>query len=160
MARAEIERLGWQVNEQGEARFMSDADQAYSKYERPEEKIPSAMIRVSAKSVAVGVGYSWGDGVLQFQGREYLFSVSGLSLANIGASGFTGVGKVYDLKSLSDFDGTYGGTQATFAVAGGASDITIRNTKGVVIVLSPDQAKQSGTQLSLGAGGVTIKLKK
>jgi hypothetical protein len=79
---------------------------------------------------------------------------------NIGVSGFTGVGKVYDLKRLSDFDGNYVGTQANFAIAGGASDITIRNTKGVVIVLSPDQAKQSGTQLSLGPGGVTLKLKR
>lgn len=158
-ARQEIEKLGWMVEEQAEARLMADADQAYTKYEKSEEKLPAAMIRVSAKSVALGVGYSWGDGTLVFQGREYPFSVTGLSLVNIGVSGLTAVGKVYDMKRLADFSGNYAGTAATFAVAGGASDITIRNGNGVVIVLSGDQAKQSGTQLSLGAGGVNIKLK-
>jgi hypothetical protein len=158
-ARQGLEHLGWQVNEQNEARLLGEGDQAAPSYEKPDEKTPSALIRVSAKSVALGAGISWGDGVLQLQGRQYPFSVSGLSLVNIGVSGFTGVGKVYDLKRLADFDGNYVGTQATFAIAGGASDITIRNTKGVVIVLSPDQAKQSGTQLSLGPGGVTLKLK-
>jgi hypothetical protein len=158
-ARQEIEKLGWKLEEQAEARLMTDADQAYSKYEKPEEKLPSAMIRVSAKSVALGVGYSWGDGTLQYQGKEYPFSVTGLSLVNIGVSGLTAVGKVYDMKRIADFAGTYGGSAATFAVAGGASDITIRNANGVVIVLSGDQAKQSGTQFSLAGGGVNIKLK-
>ena len=158
-ARQEAQKLGWDAQENAEARLMTNADQAYSKYEKPEEKLPSAMIRVSAKSVALGVGYSWGDGTLQYQGKEYPFSVTGLSLVNIGVSGLTAVGKVYDLKRVSDFSGNYAGTAATFAVAGGASDITIRNANGVVIVLSGDQAKQSGTQFSLGAGGVNFKLK-
>jgi hypothetical protein len=158
-ARQEIQKLGWEVQENAEARLMTNADQAYSKYEKPDEKMPAAMIRVSAKSVALGAGYSWGDGTLQYQGKDYPFSVTGLSLVNIGISGFTGVGKVYDLKRVSDFSGTYAGTGATFAVAGGASDITIRNANGVVIVLSGDQTKQSGTQFSLAAGGVNIKLK-
>ena len=158
-ARQEVRKLGWDVQEQAEARLMTNADQAYSNYQKPEEKLPAAMVRVSAKSVALGVGYSWGDGTLQYQGKEYPFSVTGLSLVNIGISGLTAVGKVYDMKRLGDFSGNYAGTAATFAVAGGASDITIRNGNGVVIVLSGDQAKQSGTQFSLGAGGVNIKLK-
>jgi len=147
------------VQEKAEARLMTDADQKYSDYQRPEEKLPSAMIRVSAKSVALGVGYSWGDGTLQYQGKEYPFSVTGLSLVNIGVSGLTAVGKVYDMNRIADFGGNYAGSAATFAVAGGASNITIRNANGVVIVLSGDQAKQSGTQFSLGAGGLNIKLK-
>ncbi|HKA33949.1 MAG TPA: hypothetical protein VKH64_12090 [Candidatus Binatia bacterium] len=158
-ARQEVQRLGWEVQENAEARLMTNADQAYSNYQKPEERLPSAMVRVSAKSVALGVGYSWGDGTLLYQGKEYPFSVSGLSLVNIGVSGLTAVGKVYDLKRVSDFSGNYVGSAATFAVAGGASDITIRNANGVVIVLSGDQAKQSGTQFSLGAGGVNVKLK-
>jgi len=158
-ARQEIQKLGWEIQEQAEARLMTDADQKYSDYQRPDEKLPSAMIRVSAKSVALGVGYSWGDGTLQYQGKEYPFSVTGLSLVNIGVSGLTAVGKVYDMNRIADFGGNYAGSAATFAVAGGASDITIRNANGVVIVLSGDQAKQSGTQFSLGAGGLNIKLK-
>jgi hypothetical protein len=158
-ARQEVQKLGWEIQEQAEARLMTDADQKYSDYQKPDEKLPSAMIRVSAKSVALGVGYSWGDGTLQYQGKEYPFSVTGLSLVNIGVSGLTAVGKVYDMNRIADFGGNYAGSAATFAVAGGASDITIRNANGVVIVLSGDQAKQSGTQFSLGAGGLNIKLK-
>jgi len=158
-ARQEVQKLGWEVQDQAEARLMTNADQAYSDYQKPEEKLPAAMIRVSAKSVALGVGYSWGDGTLQYQGKEYPFSITGLSLVNIGISGLTAVGKVYDLKRMADFSGSYAGSAATFAVAGGASDITLRNANGVVIVLSGEQAKQSGTQFSLAAGGVNFKLK-
>src|SRR5262244_1714445 len=46
-ARQEVQRLGWEVQENAEARLMTNADQAYSNYQKPEERLPSAMVRVS-----------------------------------------------------------------------------------------------------------------
>jgi hypothetical protein len=160
MARSELERLGWQIQEQSEDRLLDEADEAYPKNQKPENRLPSAILTLSGKSVALGTGVSWSDGKLQFQGREYPFSVSGLRLIGVGVSGYSAVGKVYDLKSLSDLEGNYVGSQASLAVAGGAGDVTIKNSKGVVIVLLAEQTKQSGTKLSLGPSGVTIKLKR
>ena len=107
-------------------------------------------------SIAVGAGVTWGDGKLKFRGKEYAFSVSGLSLVDLGFSSVSATGEVYDLKRASDLGGTYAATQATFALAGGQGDVTMRNSKGVVIHL---RSKQKGTQFSLGPAGVTIELK-
>lgn len=103
--------------------------------------------------------YSERYGVLTFQGKDYPFSISGVSLAELGVSTFQGAGKVYDLKSLNDFSGNYGAAQATFAVRGGQGEVSMRNTKGVTIVVLANEGKESGTKLSLGPGGVTIKMR-
>jgi hypothetical protein len=52
--------------------------------------------------------------------------------------------------------GNYFATQATFASAGGGGELVMANGNGVFIAL---QSEQSGTQLTLGASGVSLKLK-
>jgi len=158
LARKEIENRGWQVQERSEERLLSWTE-SYPKYEKPEERIPSGLVSLNFKSAGLGVGGSSGDGVLTFQGKDYPFSISGLSLGEVGASSFQGSGKVYDLKSVADFVGNYGTAQAAFAVRGGQSDVSMRNAKGVTIVVLPNEGKESGTRLSLGGSGVSIKLK-
>ena len=103
-----------------------------------------------------GAGVSWGDGALTFQGKDYPFSVSELSLLDLGASSVNGTGKVYNLNNLADFSGNYVATQATFAVAGGGGELTMTNSKGVVIALT---SQESGTQLTAGPAGISLKLK-
>ncbi|HME62038.1 MAG TPA: DUF1134 domain-containing protein, partial [Candidatus Binatia bacterium] len=46
---------------------------------------PDARVKLTGKALSAGVGYSWGSGVLTYQGKDYPFSVSGLSAGNIGA---------------------------------------------------------------------------
>jgi hypothetical protein len=41
------------------------------------EEKPDATVKLTAGSVAAGIGFSWGDGVLTYQEKEYPFSVSG-----------------------------------------------------------------------------------
>jgi len=55
-------------------------------------------ITLESKSIAVGVGVSWGDGVLEYQGKKYPFSVSGLSVVDLGISKATARGDVANLK--------------------------------------------------------------
>lgn len=153
-ARAEMQRLNWKVYERNEALIVG-TDKPVS-YHREDPRTPSGTVRLRSKSIALGAGVSWGDGVLQFQGREYPFSVSELSLLDFGASAVTGMGRVYNLTNLADFSGNYVATQATFAVGGGSGELTMTNAKGVVISLS---SQESGTQLTAGPSGISLKLK-
>jgi hypothetical protein len=157
-ARREIENRGWQVQERSEERLLSWAE-SYSNYEKPEERIPAGLVSLNFKSVGIGVGGSSGDGILSYQGRDYPFTISGLNLGDVGVSSFQGAGKVYELKSLSDFAGNYAASEAGFAVRGGQSELSMRNGKGVTIVVLANEGKESGTRISLGASGVTLKLK-
>jgi hypothetical protein len=157
-ARKEIESRGWQVQERSEERLLNWTE-SYPKYEKPEERIPSGLVFLKFKSVGIGVGGSSGEGVLDYQGREYPFTISGLNLGDIGASSFQGAGKVYDLKSANDFAGNYVGSEAGFALRGGQSELSMRNGKGVTIVVLAGEGKESGTRMSLGASGVSIKMK-
>lgn len=154
LARREMIKRGWQIREQSEGQLLGTA-KSYPKYEKT-VKAPSATLDVQSTSVAVGIGVGWGDGKLRFKGKEYLFSVEGLSLADLGFSRVSATGEVYDLKRVSDFAGNYVASKATFAVHGGKGDVTLRNGKGVSITV---RSEQKGTQLSLGVGGITVKLK-
>ena len=157
-ARKEIESRGWQVQERSEERLLSWSE-SYPKYEKPEERIPSGLVTLNFKSVGVGIGSSSGEGVLNYQGREYPFTISGLNLGDLGVSSFQGAGKVYDLKNVNDFAGNYAGSEAGFAVRGGQSELSMRNGKGVTVVVLASEGKESGTRIKLGASGVNIKLK-
>ena len=153
-ARAEIQRLGWKVYERNEALIVA-TDKPVS-YHREDPRKPSGTVKLRSKSIALGAGVSWGDGVLTFAGKDYPFSVSELSLLDLGASAVTSTGRVYNLNNPADFSGNYVATQATFAVAGGSGELTMTNAKGVVITLS---SQESGTQLTAGPSGINLKLK-
>jgi hypothetical protein len=157
-ARKEIERRGWQIHDRAEVQLMSWVE-TYPDYKKPEERVPSGLVTLNLKSVALGVGGSSGEGVLNFQGRSYPFSISGVSLVDIGISSFTGAGKVYDLRSPADLTGTYAASQATFAIAGGASAMSMKNERGVTIVILKNEGQESGTQLSIGPAGMKITMK-
>jgi hypothetical protein len=158
-ARREIENLGWQVQERSEERLFNWAE-SYPKYEKPEERVPAGFVSLNFKSAGLVVGGSSGEGMLSYQGRDYPFTISGLNLGNVGVSSFQGAGKVYDLKSLSDFAGNYAASEAAFAVRGGQAQASMRNAKGVTIVVLANEGKESGTRISLGASGVSIRMKK
>jgi hypothetical protein len=157
-AKKEIKSRGWQVQERSEERLFSWAE-SYPKYEKPEERVPSGLVSLNFKSVGLVVGGSSGEGVLSYHGRDYPFTISGVNLGDVGVSSFQGAGKVYDLRAVSDFSGNYAGSEATFAVRGGQGELSMRNGKGVTIVVLANQGKESGTRMSLGASGVSVKMK-
>lgn len=157
-AKKEIESRGWQLNERSEERLLSWTEN-YPKYEKPEERLPAGLVTLNFKSVGVGIGGSSGDGILSYQGKDYPLTISGVNLVDLGVSQFQGAGKVYDLKNVADFSGNYAATQAGFAVRGGQSSLSMRNAKGVTVVILQDEGKESGTRLGLGPSGITLKLK-
>lgn len=152
--RAELRKMGWFTYENAEALLVAQ-DKAVPSY-RKEGQQPDATVKIKSRSIALGAGVSWGDGVITYQGKDYPFSISGLSLLDLGVSNVSATGRVYFLKDISGFSGNYMATQATFAVAGGGGELVMANGNGVFIAL---QSEQSGTQLTLGASGVSLKLK-
>jgi hypothetical protein len=117
---------------------------------------PSGTVTMESKSVAIGVGVSWGDGKLNYKGKTHTFSVKGLSVIDLGVSKVSARGKVYHLNKVEDFSGTYAAAQAGAAVGGGMSVVALKNEKGVVMELS---ATQTGVKLTLAGEGIEIKLK-
>jgi hypothetical protein len=73
-----------------------------------------------------------------------------------GAERISGTGKVYHLASVADFPGVYAaaGGSATIGKAGRGS-ASLKNANGVVIEF---KAKETGLEVNLAAGGVTIAM--
>src|SRR5215469_18018056 len=112
-------------------------------------------VTFSGGAFALGIGFQWGNGTLAFQGRQYPFRVSGLSVLDVGASGITGSGTVRNLRNVADFSGNYVSVAAGVTVAGGGSVATLRNQNGVVIDLT---TTAQGARLTLAPGGVNVTL--
>jgi hypothetical protein len=118
----------------------------------------SGSITVTATSAAVGIGWSWGSGTLTLlDGSEHKFKVSGLDVVAVGFKQATGVGNVYNMKNLSDFEGQYVKAAVGIAVGGGASATSMRNDKGVVISLT---GVGQGVDFRLATSGIEITLVK
>ena len=120
------------------------------------EPAPSGTVMLTSKSIAVGIGVTWGDGTLTFGGKSYPFSVEGLSVVDLGISDVSTSGEVFNLKNVADLSGTYAAAEIGAAVVKGENDTIMKNDKGVVIRL---HGTQKGARLTLGAEGVKIKLK-
>jgi len=116
----------------------------------------SGTVNLNVGSVAAGIGWSWGGGVMTFEGAEHNFDIQGLSLADVGISKFTAAGIVYNLKKLEDFNGVYHGVKGGVTIAGGKGAIALKNEHGVVLELN---GSGQGLKFALGTQGVTIKLK-
>jgi hypothetical protein len=121
-----------------------------------EARKPSGRVTMESKSIAAGIGVSWGDGKLTFKGKDYAFTVNGLSVVDFGISRASAVGDVYNLTDVSKFAGTYAAAEAGFTLAGGTGGITMRNSEGVVMNL---RSTSRGASLTLGTAGLTIAMK-
>ena len=112
-------------------------------------------MKLSGGSTAVGIGANWGEGILTFEGYEYPFSIRGMTIGDVGAHGFTGSGRVHNLKRPEDFNGNYTGLGAGLTIAGGGSAVTMRNQNGVTIDLL---MTTRGLEVGLGGGGISLKI--
>ena len=120
------------------------------------EDKPSGTLKMETKSVAVGIGFSWGDGSLNLEGEEHKFSVKGLSVVDVGVTKISVSGEVYHLTKLEDFSGTYMAASAGLVVGGGAEGSVMKNQNGVSIRIV---STQKGIKLKLAPEGVTLTLK-
>lgn len=117
--------------------------------------LPPAKVSLETTSVAAGIGFSWGNGKLRFNGKEYGFSINGVTLIDIGVSKASAAGDVYNLADLAKFEGQYVAAEASVALGGGVGGMSLRNSNGVVMHLN---SVSQGARLQLGSSGMSIKL--
>jgi len=107
----------------------------------------SGKVSLQSRSIAAGVGVTWGDGKLTFKGKDYPFSVDGLSLVDWGISRASASGEVYNLTDVAKFGGTYVAAEAGLTLAGGMSGMILRNSDGVIMRI---HSTSRGARLQLG----------
>ena len=120
-------------------------------------KAPDATLRLSGRSAAAGVGVTWGSGTLTYKGKHYPVEVNGLTVGDLGITSVEASGKVYNLKSLRDFDGNYAGVTGGVTAGGGAVAAAMKNQHGVTVELV---STTRGVAIALGGDGVDLKIKR
>ena len=121
-----------------------------------EKATPSGKVTIESRSIAAGVGVTWGDGKLTFKGKVYPFSIDGLSLVDWGIAKVSATGDVYNLTDPAKLAGTYVAAEAGLTLAGGMGGMVLRNENGVVLHV---RSTSRGARLSLGTSGLKITMK-
>jgi hypothetical protein len=125
--------------------------------EKKAAAVPDATLELKTGQVAIGIGYSWGEGVLTYQGKTYTVKVKGLSVVDVGVTKARAKGNVYNLKKIEDFDGNYTTATAEGTIGGGVGATNMNNQNGVKINLV---TTTKGVNLKLAASGVELSIKK
>jgi hypothetical protein len=118
-----------------------------------EPKGPDATVKLSGNSVALGLGYAWGSGVLTYKGKEYRFKIKGLTAGAVGATSIDVTGDVFHLKGIEDFAGTYAGFTTEATVGGGVDFSIMKNGSGVYIEL---HGTSMGLLFQAGPAGINL----
>lgn len=117
----------------------------------------SGTVTLDSKSVAIGIGVSWGHGTLtMYDGTTYKFKVNGLSVVDLGISRISATGEVYNLVQAKDLNGTFiAGEAGITTLLGGGSVSAMQNSNGVVMQL---KSSQKGMRLTLAPEGLNVEL--
>src|SRR6516165_7667677 len=97
---------------------------------RAPSSAPSATVRIQEWSAAAG------KGTLYYNGERHRFTISGLGAGGAGAQKISATGKVYNLKNLSAFSGTYRGVSGGLTLIEGKMHAKLKNGNGVVMYLA------------------------
>lgn len=136
---------------------LARADEGPKKPEPVPPPPPDATLRISATSLSAGVGYSWGKGTLEYQGKTHAISMDGVLVLAVGISSVSATGSVYGLKSLDDFAGRYEAVRGSSPIGAGGAGVVMRNDKGVEIRMV---AEHTGVTLTIGDGPVKLGLER
>jgi len=111
-------------------------------------------VTIETMSVAAGLGYSWGTGVLEYRGESYPFTVKGFSLVDVGVARRVARGEVYGLKNPTDFEGTFMAAIVGATLGGGAGAAALKNQNEVDMVWT---STSQGLNFSLAHSGINVK---
>jgi hypothetical protein len=123
---------------------------------RAEPARASAAFWLEGGITCAGSGFVWGNGEISYQGRNYAFRLSGLSIADIGAASVCANGSVMHLRRLSDFSGSYSASLPERAAAGSDPVTFLKNERGVVMKLT---ATDAAWRINLQVNGLRVRLK-
>lgn len=116
---------------------------------------PDATLTLNQSQASYYGSASTGRGTINFHGQKRSFTVKGLGAGGTGVQNISAVGKVYHLKSLAGFPGTYTGARSGLTLFQGKMHERLANNKGTVIYLT---GKTSGLATSMGLDKLVIEL--
>jgi hypothetical protein len=109
-----------------------------------------------------GSGVTWGKGTLILSdGTQHAFEVSGLGVTGSREAivSIQAVGEVFNLKKLSDFEGTYKATERKVRTGRESGDLSLVNDRGVLVSLSlSSPATTPDVTLTPSPTGISVKL--
>jgi hypothetical protein len=115
-----------------------------------------AILQITQTSVALVLGYTWGDGTLTYQGKSLPIEIDGLSFLALGVVRAKATAEVFNMKSLDDFNGTYMAGSIEGTLAAGAGATIMRNQNGVVVHFF---TTTEGLNLKLAPEGIRLRIK-
>ena len=115
----------------------------------------TAKVTLTTMSVGVGLGATWGEGILEYRGQSYPFTMTGFSLGEVGASRVMARGEVYNLNRVEDFPGVFMAAAVGATIGGGAGAAAMQNQNNVKMVWT---ATNQGLSFSLANAGLNVKL--
>lgn len=99
-----------------------------------------------------------GEGVLTLGEKRYPFTISGLSVGfTVGVSRARLSGQALHLRDPESIEGSYKAVGAGGALAAGAGTVKLRNSNGVILVLSGPKV---GLEITTAVAGATVQLKR
>ena len=116
---------------------------------------PSATVRIQEWSAAYYAQAETGKGTLYYHGGSHRFTISGGGVGGSGAQKVSATGKVFNLHSLSDFNGTYHGISRGLTLIEGKMHTKLTNQNGVTMYLA---GETEGLASSLGAQAFEVNL--
>lgn len=112
-------------------------------------------VSIETMSIAAGFGGTWGQGVLEYRGQRYPFTVTGFSIVDVGVAKVLASGEVYNLKKVEDFEGMFMAAMAGATLGGGAGAAAMQNQNDVSMVWT---STSQGLSFSLAQAGLSVKL--
>jgi hypothetical protein len=107
-------------------------------------------------------GVTWGKGTLILNdGSQHAFEVSGLGVTGSREAilSVQAVGEVFNLRTLSDFEGTYKVTERQVTTGRGTGHVSLSNDRGVMVSLSMSSpATTADVSLTPSPTGIGVKL--
>lgn len=121
----------------------------------PGQAHPTASIKIGLTQGGFIIGGTSGEGYVRYHRRNYPITITGVRFgAIIGATRARMTGRISNLTSLSDIEGTYTSIGASASAGEGKNYQQFKNDRGVHLAL---YGLQDGLELSLDVGGMTIR---
>ena len=117
---------------------------------------PSATVTFSGARASYYGSAAGGSGTINFHGSRRNFDVATVGAGGTGVQTVEGTGKVYNLKSLAQFPGTYTGARSGLTLLNGTMHAKLTNKYGTVIYIT---GKTTGLASSTGVDTITISFR-
>jgi membrane-bound inhibitor of C-type lysozyme len=112
-------------------------------------------VTIETMSAGAGLGVTWGDGVLEYRGEKYPFTVRGFDIGDVGVAKVIANGMVFNLKNVEDFSGMFAAAVAGATFGAGAGSGAMYNNNSVTMVWT---GTNQGLNFTLAHSGVNVQL--